>query len=255
MKELKVLYFADVETQPNPEATYHKLYCKSDGWYALDPDGNELRLGAMTIEDETETAFQGATLQFDEGFTVEQVGDKVVVKIEWSDTEGLPTHNNDAHDPNFATEAALQEHLDDTTPHGMDPSLLHEQNKDTKLDEGGANEVSAAEIKELLEAERGAIAKDVAVTSNATFQITSNLRAVLADTSGGNVDLALPSSDMLITCKNIGGNAMTISNTNINLDGTVATGITSDTLGAWVSVLRYDNVWYVIADSGHFNTV
>jgi hypothetical protein len=35
-------------THENPALGYHKLFCKSDGWYTLDSNGNEVKLGTGT---------------------------------------------------------------------------------------------------------------------------------------------------------------------------------------------------------------
>lgn len=246
------LHFPEMTTRATPDAGFWKLYPKTDGFYMLGADGNEVRLGAMVIKDSL-TSFTGATIKFDTGFVVTQDTDGVIVSVDWSGT--LPVHGNEGHNPNFATDSAFQAHLTATSPHGIDLSLLHTQNTDTKLDEGGANEVSASEIKSLVEANAGLVESAAQVVTG-IYEASLFDRAVLANTSGGNVDIVLPEggNNAVITFRKVGSlNAMTVTRSGtdtISFNGNTWTGITTDDLGTWFTLIKTSGVWYVASDSG-----
>ena len=256
MKEYKILYLAEVATPDNPDALYRKLYPKDDGWYTLDSDGNELKIEGIKIVDENDTVFpQKALLKFGFPFTVREEGDKITITLfdEDSDTSWMFTHGNEFHDPAFAAASDLQDHLDDTEPHGIILENLHEPNTDQYLDFGGDNEVSVEEIKALL---TGTVFKIATITANETN--VGAFGVYLADTTSNHVKLVLPlaatSENFEFTFRHVKGtNAMNVERSEMDVimwNDQAWEGITTDVKGTWFT-LKCDGVlWHVTIDSG-----
>lgn len=259
MKEEKVLYLGIVTKPADPDSGYMKLYPKSDGWYSLDSDGNEVKLeGVVIIDEDGQELTQKNKVEFAPPFTSEVSGDKIVVSL---DSLGF-THDNDFHDPEFATKANFDAHEDEeSVAHGLDVSdintKIHEQNTDTTLDQGGANEVTAEDIRQIIDS--SVVAKLTAVAHGETI-VTRDYKTYIADTASGNATFVLPSADdfdgeMFFFRKAHDNNGMTVARSgddDIIIDDEAATLVTFEDKGDWVGLQSDGADWHLVMSGGTF---
>lgn len=264
MKEPKTLYMAVVTTPGVPDEGYIKLYPKSDGFYSLDPDGNEVKLeGVIVLNRHGEELDQKRKIKFDRPFRTTVEGDEIVVSFEGdegdvdADDDFTFMHNNDFHEENYATENALNLHkLNTDSVHGLNianvNASLHTQGTDQKLDEGGDNEVSAAEIRNMLST---STQRAMLKTSDAETNVTGSYTTYIANTENGNVSFVLPeasgfSGEIINFRKAHANNAMTIyrsGDDNIMFDDSAETLLTFGAKGDWVRIQSDGSNWHVIA--------
>ncbi len=259
MKKYNIIYQAIVDRPDDPDEGYYKLYPKEGGYYSLDSDGNEVRLeGIVIIDDEDQVLDQKPKLKFDYPFKTVVDDDTIVVSFEGSDEDDDFTfmHDNEFHSTNYATEAALQTHIDnDNDAHGLDISeintLKHTQNTDTILDQGGDNEVSAAQIKALV----GQLAvRGLLKTSDAETNVTTAYQTYIAETSDNNVSFILPaasdfSGETVRFRKANDENAMTIHRSgddNIVFDDSSETLLTFEDKSDRVDLQSDGDNWHVV---------
>lgn len=216
----------------------------------LDPDGN--------------TMPSREKLKFGYGFAVTDESDGeeeyTLVEFDWGEDGEFPVHGNELHDPDFATEEDFQAHLDDPEPHGIDLALLeeqmHTQNTDTILDEGGEHEVSAEEIRALIDLAAQELGRELVVYSGTEYELQPEDRGVMADTSSNNVDVVLPAgtNGLTYTFRHVAGaNAMTVTRFGddiIRFNEEEWTGITTDVLGTWFELTYQDSIWWVTKECG-----
>ena len=252
MKEYKILYLKETATPSNPDAGYRKLYPKSDGWYILDSAGNEIKVEGLVVRDHTGTLLtQRSEIEILAPLTAIDDDGKIKIGVGAGDLQFA--HNNDFHTENYATEAALQTHLDDPQPHGIVLANIHEQNTDTVLDQGGANEVTAAELKALADT---VAASGLLKTSDAEHTVDGSYSDYIGDGAANHVFFVLPEATSLqtkITFRH-GGGGFTVnverSGTDlIDFNGNDWEGVTLDS-GQWFSVISDGTKWYIITDSG-----
>lgn len=260
MKEYKVLYFREIDTPPNPDINYRKLYPKADGWYMLDSEGNEIKIEGLFIIDMDDTILpQKEFLQFMWPFRARVDGNRIVVDLDDADVDAdgglFLEHGNELHNPPFATEQELQGHYNDLEPHGIVLVNIHAQNTDQYLDFDGTNEVSAAEIRASLD--RTALGGVVRTSAN-EYEVIRGYSSYIGNCLANHVKFVLPDvsamSGSQFTFRHGGGAyAITIERSVsdlINVDGSDWEGITSDVSGFWVTLQSDGTKWYVVADSG-----
>ena len=256
MKEYKIIYLKETTTPDNPDLGYRKLYPKDDGWYMLDSDGNEIRIEGLVILDSDGFELpQKSKLKFAYPFTTYEDGDEIVVSLFDEDADvSMFEHGNEAHTEAFATQEALQGHLDDAEPHGIDISQVHLQNTDTMLDEGGANEVSAAAIRAAVNATSVSV---LLVTTEHETNV-GDYNSYIADATSNHVKFVLPDAATYegaeYTFRHISGTfAMNVERSGLDLvilDGFSWEGVTTDEPGTWFTLQSDGTSWYVTRDSG-----
>lgn len=261
MKEEKVLYLGVITKPGNPDSGYMKLYPKADGWYSLDPDGNEIRLeGVIIIDEAGQELTQKNRLEFAAPFKSEVSGNKILVSL---DALGF-SHDNTFHVPDFATEANFIAHEDDeTVVHGLNvPDIntkIHAQNTDTALDQGGDNEISAAELKGVADL------TEITIDDASNKDMVASERIILSRSSvEENVNYflpnasAMPNKDIVIrkdkwdnyalVVQTGGGEDLYYNGAALGAGG----GVTTDNIGAWIRVKSNGTSWFVIMDSGNW---
>lgn len=253
MKEYKIAYYKEVDTPATPDATYRKLYPKSDGWYMLGSDGVEKRITSLTVLDGLDVEFDSDKVKFGSSFTVTEVGDTLEIDLDYDGEAGVLVHGNESHTEEYITE----DDLDTYNATNVDP-YLHTQNTDTKLDEGGANEVTAAQIRALVDANFNIAPRSLLRTSDAEVNASSSVEYYIADCELNNVDFILPEGstveDIPFTFRHACGNyAMTVYRSE--LDEIVYgcdnfEGLTTDTEGSWFELVFSGGYWHVTKDNG-----
>ena len=253
MKEYKIAYYKEVDTPATPDATYRKLYPKADGWYMLGSDGVEKRITSLTVLDGLDVEFESDKLKFGNSFTVTEVGDTLEIDLDYDGEAGVLVHGNESHTEEYITE----DDLVDYNAINVDP-YLHTQNTDTKLDEGGANEVTAAQIRALVDANFNIAPRSLLRTSDAEVNASSSVEYYIADCELNNVDFILPEGstveDIPFTFRHACGlYAMTVYRSE--LDEIVYgcdnfEGLTTDTEGSWFELVFSGGYWHVTKDNG-----
>lgn len=292
MKEYKVSEIAIVATPSPPAPGYLKFYPKTDGFYMLNSAGVETKLGGVTVEghniqdSENTNLPKQAILKFGSGFSVANESGKTVVTLATGEG-GWPEHDNALHTEDYATNAAFQAHLGADNPHsitkttvglGAVPNLntteavnkAHDQNKDTKLAEGTADEITAAFLRLMADAfdENGLLKPDsipyqsqtrrIGVFDDSENQVESSFEDYLADCTGNHVKFVLPlasqSKHISYRFRHIGGTyAMNVERTGDdkvyhNLSEWL--GVTTDTPGTWFVLKSDGHDWIIVTDSG-----
>ena len=255
MKDYAVLYFRNLGIQSAPDADYHKMYPKTDGWYWMGADGVEHRVSSITALDPFDTEYSVDKIKFDTPLTVTEVGDTLVVSVDFGDEDGEGgwVHGNELHTEEYITEADLITYnTANVTP------LLHTQNTDTRLDQGGANEVTAVQLRALVDANFNVTPRGLIRTSDAETNAAAATEYYIADCELNNVDFILPEGD---TVENIpftfrhacGLYAMTVYRSELDevvYGCDVFEGLTTDTEGSWFEMVFSDGYWHVTKDNG-----
>lgn len=255
MKDYAVLYFRNLLTQATPDANYHKMYPKADGWYWMGEDGEEHRLSSIVVIDADDLEYPGTDkIQFGNSFTVTEVGDTLQVDLDYSDGEaGTLMHGNESHTEEYITEADLITYnTTNVTP------LLHTQNTDTRLDLGGANEVTAAQLRALVDANFNVAPRGLVRTSDAETNAAAGTEYYIADCELNNVDFILPEGDTVedipFTFRHACGlYAMTVYRSELDevvYGCDVFEGLTTDTEGSWFEMVFSGGYWHVTKDNG-----
>ena len=263
MKGYKILYFAVVETPAPPDAGYYKLYPKADGWFALDSDGNEVPLGAHIILDGIGGILpQRAKLQFSDHFLVTDGGpedadtegdDVTYVSMNLGGDSEWPLHGNEGHTSDFLTLDDLIDYFEN-----LDFDWMHEQDTDLYLDRFGDNEVSAAALRALLDANMSVAPRIPVRTTQPEYSVSPLEQALVGNAENNHVKFILPQNaeGLMYTFRHGGGTyAVNIERSGmdmINVDGVLWEGITLTEPGSWVMIIynEDDAMWYVTADSG-----
>ncbi len=250
MKEFKELYFADKTSALTPDSDYHKFYPKTDGWYWMGDDGGEHRVSAIEVNSITGVD----VITFGSAFSVSQVGNAIEVDLDWADdSEDLPVHDNTAHTEEYITE-------DDLIAYNATnvDSLLHTRNADTKLDNGGVNEVTAAQLRALVDANLNVAARGLLYTSDPETNAVRETEYYIADCQADSVVFILPEGDTVEdlpflfrhTC---GSYAMTVFRSELDeiiYGCDTWEGLTTDTEGTWFEIVYSGGYWHVTKDSG-----
>ena len=253
MKEYKVIYFKEVETPLTPDTDYRKFYPKTDGWYMMGDDGVEHKVTSLKVFDSIDTEFESDKLKFGNSFSVTEVGDTLEIDLDYDGEAGVLVHGNESHTEEYITEADLA----DYNATNVDP-YLHTQNTDSKLDEGGANEVTAAQLRALVDANFNITPRTLVRTSDEETNATASTEYFIADCELNNVDFILPEGitveDIPFTFRHACGlYAMTVYRSE--LDEIVYgcdnfEGLTTDTEGSWFELVFSGGYWHVTKDNG-----
>jgi len=254
MKKYEILYLRNVDAPATPEADYHKLYPKADGWYWMGTDGVEHRLSSIIVVDGGSIEYPGTDkIQFGSSFTVTEVGDTLQVDLDFEGELGAIVHGNETHTEEYITEGDLITYLDANVD-----DFLHVQNTDQRLDSGGPNEVTAAQLKTLVDANFNVTPRGLIHTSEEETNAGVENKYFLADCEINNVNFILPEGAEVEgvpfmfrhTC---GLYALTVYRSEMdeilyNCD--LFEGITTDELGTWFELVYYGGYWHVTMDNG-----
>lgn len=240
MEAARIIKLAEVLSADNPPSGYRSLYPKADGWYMRDSLGVEHKISSVVINGNSTDAFS-----FGVGFAVDIVEGVAHISID-NGPEGIPIHGNDAHSEAYITAVDLD--------FALDNAGLHEQGTDDRLDKGGPNEVTAEQLKQLININQQSLSRNLVEISVPETTVDAQNEIYLADCTDNNVEFILdPQPNIKYTFRHVCGTyAMTVwrgSTESIKFNCEQWDGITCDQ-PMWFTLMFSNGNWHVVSDSG-----